>query len=191
LASWLAEETLCSLYEAASPMLLPGVTSRAVEYLSLDRPLAPCDAADLTRAQAALVELLESEGEVTLERAQRALGSSLATIVPALESRGLVRRIARVRHRPPEPRRPSFQVRLLPDAEPPPESAPRQREAFTWLYQRLRASPERALPIERVLNVSGIDRAVLRALERRGCIAIEEITETDEPDTSIGGDVTL
>lgn len=191
LASWLSEETLCSLYEAASPMLPPGVSSRAVEYLSLDRAPTESERGALTRSQSALVDLLESEGEITLDRAQRSQGSSLVAVISALEERGIVQRIARVRHRPPDVAQPRLVVRLAPGAQPPPDRAPRQLEAFTWLSQRLRARPDGTLPLERVLDISGIDRSVLRALHKRGSILIEESPEDSTSRLRSGGDVEL
>src|SRR3989442_1346077 len=79
-----------------------------------------------------LVSLLAREGELPLERAQRGLGSSLTSVVRALEELGLVQRVARVHHRPPPRERPAWQVRLLPDAAAPPKRAARQAEAYEW-----------------------------------------------------------
>ncbi|HUG16591.1 MAG TPA: primosomal protein N' [Thermomicrobiales bacterium] len=191
LAVWLAEETLCTLFDAAAPMLPPGVNSRAVEHLVLERPPSASERSSLTRSQLTLVDLLATEGELTLERAQRSLGSSLASIISALETRGLVQRVARVRNRPPDAPKVRQQVRLVAGAGPPPARAVRQLEAFEWLSQRLRARPDRALPIERVLDVTGVDRAVLRALERRGCVAIEDMVADDTREPRSAGDVEL
>lgn len=191
LVVWLAEETLCTLYEAASPMLPPGVNSRAVEYLSLTRAVDERDKESLTRAQVGLVRLLESEGDVTLDRAQRSQGSSLVSVIPALEARGLLQRFARVKHRPPDEARPTQIVRLAPDGEPPPEKAARQVEAYTWLSQRLRARPDGTLPLERVLETSGIDRQVLRALDKRGSISIEVADSAIVADGNMGGNLVL
>jgi primosomal protein N' (replication factor Y) len=173
MAVWIAEETICTLFEAAALMLPPGVGSRAVEYLSLDHEPAADECAGLTRAQRQLVEYLLREGEVTLDRAQRAQRSSLATIIPALERRGLLRRVARVRHRPPDDQPVRYHVRLAPGAKPPPTRATRQLAAFTWLSPRLRARPSGVLPLEVVLAQPDIDRATLRALADRGVIIIE------------------
>ena len=161
LAVWIAEQTVCTLYEAASVMLPPGVGSRAVEYLSLKRQPLTDEIDTLTPSQKRLVAFLSAEGETTLERAQRAQQSSLRTIVPALEERGIVQRIARVRNRP-EPRMTrAEQVRLVPDSMPPPERAHRQGEALAWLTPRLRTRPDLAMPIESIVASSDITRATL------------------------------
>ena len=191
LAVWIAEETVCTLYEAASVMLPPGVSSRAVEYLSLKRRPADDELAGLTPAQKRLVAFLDAEGEVSLERAQRAQRSSLRTIVPALEERGILQRIARVRHRPEPAARVAEQVRLLPGAPPPPDRAPRQVEALDWLAPRLRARPGLSMPIESLMATSGIARSTLRALAARGCIAIEPLVEATKDAGAAGGTIAL
>jgi primosomal protein N' (replication factor Y) len=174
LAVWIAEQTVCSLFEAASVMLPPGVTTHAVEHLSLRHVPTAAQRDALTPAQRRLVDFLLAEGEVPLERAQREQRSSLTSIVPALEQLGILQRVARVKHRPVDDREPvTWQVRLLPDAKPPPARAPRQVEAWTWLSPRLRARPNGVLPLDAILNTSGIDRVTLRALADRGSIAIE------------------
>src|SRR5690606_17923060 len=132
LATWLAEETLCSLFEAASPMLPPGVGSRTVEYLELVRAPTDEERAQLTSMQARLIERLEANQAMTLAAARRAMDSSLTSIVPALEEKGLLRRIARVRHRQPGDDPGPQVVRLLDGGEPPPERAFRQLEAYRW-----------------------------------------------------------
>jgi primosomal protein N' (replication factor Y) len=161
------------LFEAASVMFPPGVAERAVEYLSLREPLAEARMIALSPAQRRLVNLLQREGEIPLERAQRSLGSSLVSVVRALEEIGVVQRVARVRHRPTPRERPTLLVRLMPDAEPPPTRAAKQAEAFDWLALRLRARPDGTLPLDTIVSTAGIDRQTLRALAARGAIAIE------------------
>ena len=63
LAVWIAEQTVCTLYEAASVMLPPGVGSRAVEYLSLKRQPLTDEIDTLTPSQKRLVAFLSAEGE--------------------------------------------------------------------------------------------------------------------------------
>ena len=178
LATWMAEATLCSLFDAASPMLPPGVASRAVEYLELLREPDADERASLTPMQRKLVERLEVNRAMTLAAARGALDSSLTTIVPALEKKGLISRVARVRHRRARPAHVAERVRLV-DAEiRPPERAFRQLEAYEWLVPRLRVRPDQALPIEVVLEADAVGgRSVLSALEGRGVIAIEEIPD--------------
>lgn len=171
LAVWLAEEFICSLFEACSLMLPPGVETRGIEHLELVEP--PPDRSQLTALQQRLLAYLEQYPEVALGSAQKALGSSLTSVVPAMEAAGILRRVVRVRNRPPDaPKLPDY-VRLIPDAEPPPERAPKQRRAWEWLRIRLRTRADLSLPLSALLESDLIDRPVLRALEERGCIAIE------------------
>ncbi len=175
LATWIAEETLCSLFEAASPMLPPGVASRAVEYLELLRAPNEAEREQLTPMQRKLVERLEQNQSMTLAAARTALDSSLTTIIPALEGRGLIQRVARVRHRR-APRPDEVEVvRLVDGANPPPERAFRQLEAYEWLVPRLRARPDGILPLATALRAEQVSgRPVLEALVERGAIAIEK-----------------
>lgn len=177
LAVWIAEETVSTLFEAASLMFPPGVSSRAVEYLALNGALDDETLEGLTRVQRRLVELLQKNGEMTLDAARTALDTKLTSVVPALEQQGIVRRLARVRHRPTPQPRPVHRVRLLDGASAPPERAHRQREAFEVLEMRLRTRPDRALPIDVLLGHDEITRPLLRALAERGTIAIEEMPE--------------
>ncbi|CAN5761253.1 primosomal protein N' [soil metagenome] len=174
LATWMAEETICSLYEAASPMLPPGVASRAVEYLELVRSPEDDERQRLTPMQRKLVERLETNQSMSLSAARSAMDSSLTTIIPALEERRLIRRVARVRHRRPDTSGLVEQVRLLDHAGPPPERAFRQVEAYEWLLPRLRARPDRTLKLDTVLASDAVaNRSILQALADRGVIAIE------------------
>ncbi len=174
LATWLAGETLCSLFEAASPMLPPGVGSRTVEYLELIQPPDDTDRKQLTAMQLRLVERLEANQSMTLASARRAMDSSLATIVPALEQKGILKRVARVRNRQPESKDLPLVVRLLEGGDPPPERAFRQVETYEWLRARLRLRPDRTMPLEVVLKSEAVaGRPVLDALASRSLIAIE------------------
>src|SRR3712207_735693 len=110
IAAWLARETATSLFAAAAPFLPPGVTHRAVEYIRLAEP--PSEAASVTPAQRRLLTFLEERGEVGLEAARAALGSSLTTVVAKLEAQGAIERVARVAHHTPRPRTDRF-VRLF------------------------------------------------------------------------------
>ena len=171
LAVWLAEETVCSLFEAASVMFPPGVETRGIEHLDLVEP--PGDDHKVTPLQRRLIDYLQAHPDAPIGAAQKALGSALTTVIPALEDTGVIRRVVRVRNRPPpEAPAPEF-VRLLPDAVSPPERAPKQREAFDWLRARLRTQADHSLPLASVLQSDTVDRAVLRALADRGCIVIE------------------
>lgn len=171
LAVWIAEETISTIYEAASLMFPPGVETHGIEHLEL---VSGADIADpLTPLQQRLVTWLQSHPDATVDAARRGLDSPLTSVIPALENTGVLRRVVRVRDRQPQrPRDPEY-VRLIPDAEPPPARAPRQVQAYEWLSARLRTRPDGILPLATATESELIDRQVLRALADRGCIAIE------------------
>ncbi len=175
-AAWLARETATGLFAAAAPFLPPGVTHRAVEHLRLSHPDAP-SARDVTPAQRRLLTLLDERGELSLETAQAALGSSLTSVVAKLEGRGLIERVARVTHRSPHPRLERF-VRLVRVDETAVrgERAPRQRAVVDYLVQRSRLAPvagDGLVPLADVLARTGTDHATVGALARKG--VLEEV----------------
>lgn len=174
LAVWIAEQTVSTLYEAASMMLPPGVSARAVEHLELLRSPDEDEREKLTKLQARLIERLEANQSMTLAAARSALNSKLTSVIPTLEAAGLIRRMARVRERPsPEPK-PELTVQLLDSAVQIPASAYRQQEAYQWLNQHLRMRPDRSLPLKSVLAAGRIDRRTIHALADRGAIELIE-----------------
>lgn len=193
LAIWIAEQTLSSLFEAASLMFPPGTSDRAVEHLALVAPVDAAARSTLTPRQRALIDLIEREGEVALDHAQRVLGSSLAGLVRELERAGIVTRIARVQHRPPPAERQHLLVRLVPGAPAPAERATRQAQAFAWLSARLRTRPDLTLPMETLLGGAegAVDRRTLRALASRGSIVIESRPSAGAPQKTHARDIAL
>lgn len=173
-AAWLARETACSLFAAASPFFPPGVNHRAVDHLRLGTP--PADPSAVTPAQRRLLDLLEARGETSLAAARTALGASLTTVVAKLEAQGAIERVPHVAGHAPSPRLVRF-VRLV---EPPagglPDRAPRQRAVVEYLAQRARLTPvggDGLVPLADLLARTGTDHAVVGALARKGIV--EEI----------------
>lgn len=172
LAVWISENTLSTLFEAASPMFPPGVSSRAVEHLRLaDEAEIP---ENLTQLQGRLVALLHERGEVPLSSARSALNSSLSTVIPALEELGLIERVVRVRERPSRASKSVRYVHLPDKLVEPPERAHRQREVYDWIVQRLRMRSDRRVRYEEVLRRGNATSGLLNALAERGSIIIEE-----------------
>ncbi len=171
LAAWIAEESICSLFEAASVMFPPGVETRGIEHLEL--VTMPDDLSAYTALQRRLIEYLADHPDAAIGQARKALGSSLASVVPALERGGVLRRVVKVRNRPRNEAPPPQFVRFLPGSEPPPERASKQLQAYQWLATRLRARPDLSMPITAALQSDLVDRPVLNALAKRGVIAIE------------------
>ncbi len=174
LAAWLARETACPFFAAASPFLPPGVNHRAVEYLRL--PNAPVDAAGTSPAQRRLLALLDERGEISLEAARTALGSTLTTVVEKLEARGALERVVRVAHHAPHPRVERFVRLAAADGKVVAgavERSPRQRAVVDFLRQRARLAPaagEGLVPLADVLTRTGTDHGVVAALARKGVV---------------------
>jgi primosomal protein N' (replication factor Y) len=170
-AAWLAREYATTRFAALSPFLPPGVTHRAEEHLRLAEGVIP-DAEDVTPAQRRLLDLIDERGEVGLEAARRALGSSLTSVIPKLEERGLIERIARVAQHLPQARTDRF-VRLLSRDATTVANAPRQRAVLDYLVQRSRLAPAGETGLVRlddVLARTGTDASVVSALARKGVV---------------------
>lgn len=171
-ARWLAREYACSLYEAFSLFLPPGAAHHARPYLRLVK--ATCDEGRYTPAQRRLLALLAERGETSLDAARSALGSSLTSVVPALEEAGAIERVFRLSSRTPAPKVERY-VRLV--AEPEAESlarAPNQQALIDTLQRRGRVAPDGFVPTADLLARSGAPRAALTALIRKGIV--EEVS---------------
>lgn len=174
-AGWLARQTGTSFFAAVSPFLPPGVSHRAVEHLRLAPDIVSGDV-DVTPAQRRLLALLEERGELSLDAARTALGSSLASVVPKLEQQGLIERVAQVTHRLPHPRLERF-VRLVSADPQAVTNAPRQRAVLEFLVQRARLAPvddDGLVRVTDVLERTGTDPGTLVALRRKG--VVEEVS---------------
>jgi primosomal protein N' (replication factor Y) len=174
-ARWLARQCASSLYDALSLFLPPGASHRARPYLRLTESIF--DLGQFTPAQQRLLTLLAERGETSLDAARSALGSSLTSIVPALEQAGVVATIYRVSGRLPKPRKERW-IRLLdePDAAAL-NSAPAQVAIVTALRRRTRlaAGDAGGFVLEAdILGQSGSNRASLTALIRKGFVEEEE-----------------
>ncbi|HEX5992714.1 MAG TPA: primosomal protein N', partial [Thermomicrobiales bacterium] len=170
-ARWLARQSASSLYDALSLFLPPGASHRARPYLRLTE--SAFDLSQFTPAQRRLLTLLAERGETSLEAARSALGSSLTSIVPALEQAGAVTTTYRVSGRLPKPRKERW-IRLLeaPDAVEL-RSAPAQEAIITALRRRTRLAAGDAggfVPEADILGQSGSNRGSLTALIRKGIV---------------------
>lgn len=175
-ARWLARESASSLYDALSLFLPPGAAHIAKPLLRL--LTVDIDHADFTPAQRRLLAYLNERGEATsLEAARKALGSSLVSVVPALEAAGAIERVFRTSDRAPVAREERW-MRLIADPAPGDlTKAPNQEAIVEVLRRRSRVLPDSAdgfIPSGDVLAQTGVPRATLAALVRKGII--EEIS---------------
>ena len=177
-ARWLARETASGLYDALALFLPPGVTHRAQPYLRLAAP--PADPNAFTPRQARVLTLLAERGETSLEAARKALGSSLATVVPALEEAGAIERTYRMAGRRPAPKQERW-VRLAEGGDPTASRlGSQQRAVVTALTRRQRLAASETGGFVRsseILAQSGAPRGALTALIRKGLV--EEVERPD------------
>ena len=90
LARWISEYYLCSLFEAATPMLPPGGRVRARVHLTLVNPKT--DRSSLTPLQNRVVDYIKQRAATTQDALVRAVGDSAAASVAALVQRNIVNR---------------------------------------------------------------------------------------------------
>ena len=90
LARWMSDYYLCSLFDAATPMLPPGSRRRARIYLTLSGNIN--DTGSLTPLQQRIIEYISSRGSVTQDTLIKGLGNAAATSVASLVSRNIVNR---------------------------------------------------------------------------------------------------
>ncbi|MCA9862134.1 MAG: primosomal protein N' [Thermomicrobiales bacterium] len=170
-ARWIARETASGLMDALSLFLPPGTTQQTRPYLDVTD--SDVDAGAFTPVQRKLLNLLLERGETSLDAARTAMGSSLATVVPALEKAGAIQ----VRHRivtsQPSARQERW-VRLLGATDLSAfERAPKQVEFLTALQRRARLAGDGFVLTADLLAQTGLTRPVVKALLEKG--AIEEI----------------
>lgn len=197
----MSRQTLCSLFEAASLFLPPGVQHRSVEHLRLRSSDAVDGESPEPRSglQAALIELLQAKGEVSLNAARQALGSSLTTVIDRLEREGVIERVARVTNRAirvPARRYVAYQTESSEQSEQAEPAidlsrAPAQRRALEVVRRRVALNGGRPIPWDDLLGRQGVTANALYALRDRGVLAFEEVqvppTDVAASDGARGG----
>ena len=170
-AMWMARETASGLMDTLALYLPPGSTQQTRAYLQIADP--DLDASQFTLAQRKLLTLLAERGETSIESARTALGSSLASVIPALEKAGALHVRYRIHTSRPSVAEEHW-VRLLgaPDLSQF-ARAPKQAELLTALQRRARLADDGYVPTADLLAQTGLQRTVVKALVEKG--AIEEI----------------
>ena len=127
LARWISHYYMCSLFEAAAPMMPPGGRARTRTRLFLTADEAEAENFPWTPAQRRIAEYIRRRGRVDLDRLVRALGESARAAVGSLQRRGIVASEV-VRGRPSVGPRYVGYLRLTPEGRRgrPPSRAPRQ-----------------------------------------------------------------
>ena len=183
-ATWLARETACSPYDALSLFIPPGISHQSRPFLRL-REL-PSDLSEFTAMQRKLIELLADRGSLGVDAARSAIGSRLTSVIPALESAGVVEQYYQIGDRTPVIRQERW-VRLSAEANGPGtvSGAPAQELIVSALRQRNRFAfdnDDRFVPTSQILAQTGSSRSALVALIRKGIVQ-----EIERPSGSVNG----
>ncbi|MCA9878808.1 MAG: DEAD/DEAH box helicase, partial [Thermomicrobiales bacterium] len=167
-ARWLARETASGLMDTLSLFLPPSTTQRTQEYLTLPDP--ELDTSGFTPTQRKVLEYVRKHGSPNVESVRKAMGSSLVTVVPALEKAGALR----VRHRivTHQPRAPEDRwVRLMGSPDSADLSrAPKQAELLSALQRRARLAADGWVRTSELLAQTGLPRTVLSGLLDKGLV---------------------
>ncbi len=170
-ARWMARETASGLMDALALFLPPGTTQQTRAYLEITA--RDLDTGPYTPAQRKLLKLLSERGETSIESARTAMGSSLASVIPALEKAGALHvrhRIVTTRSSVPE----EHWVRLLGTPNLADFArAPKQAELVKALQRRARLAGDGYVLTADLLAQTGLQRSVVKALVEKG--VIEEI----------------
>ncbi len=170
-ARWIARETASGLMDALALFLPPGTTQQARAYLVVADP--NLDISAFTRPQQKLLKHLIARGETSIESARTAMGSSLATVIPALEKAGALQVRYRIVTSQPTIRTEHW-VRLHGDPDLTEfERAPKQAEFMKALQRRTRLAGDGYVLTADLLAQTGLRREIVRSLVAKG--AIEEI----------------
>jgi primosomal protein N' (replication factor Y) len=196
LAEWVATTYRAPLYEALALLLPPGTGQEAETTWRASEAGLVADLGTLPEAERAVLYYLRmrgEQGERALRGALRGADAELRAIYAVLAERGLLARGSARTAPAVRPRR----IRLARLAPTPAElpaalealaRAPRQRAVVVWLAAQGSVGPSAdpdtgapaeqvpavAFPLAEVYAATGADATLLRELERRGLVELEE-----------------
>jgi primosomal protein N' (replication factor Y) len=185
LARWLADTYRTTLYEALALLLPPGTAQHAEQTWQATPEGLAASLGALPERERAVLYYLRAHGETSehdLERNLRGSRQSLREACTLLHERGLLRRGTALSAPRSRPRR-ERQARLLvepADLDAARESlarAPRQRA----IVEALAAAPAATLPLPDLYAATGAVFAMVRALEQKGLLALEEYEIRRDP----------
>ena len=178
LARWISRYYVCSLFEAAAPMLPPGGRFRIRSYF--EAAPEPSTPVDLPPYRQRVLDVIRQDGPVEEGRLKRVLGEPAANAARRLEDAGLVTRTF-ARSKPPQQAKMRDYVqlpagaatRLRREIEDLTARAPRQRAALEMMLER--GSPMLLADANREFG-----RSAVSALVRKG--ALERAARPEERD---------
>ena len=181
LARWISDYYICSLFEAAAPMLPPGARTGSRAVISLNPEFDAPESAAQNELQSQVIELALSQDSVDIERLVSRLGEGARNAVTALVRRGALKRQSQPIRAAIGPRYVEI-LRVNRDAleeiyrwlSGPGKRAPRQSE----LISRLAESDESAVASEIRKEFSS---AIVSSLANRGWLTIEKTQVFRDP----------
>ena len=185
LARWISEYYLCPLFEAVALMLPPGFERDAVTFISVPTDTHRQDVSRITEAQRQVLDLIEKRGRVGLKELEKALGKKKAqTIVAQLVKRGLAVRsyeLEKVKVRPKTV--PYLHLLVEPEEAKHEASRLRKQRAIkqAGLLDFLSGQAGPVALSEVSSRENNYDRAVVKALVRKGLLGIRQVEVRREP----------
>jgi len=182
LARWISEHYLSPLFDAVALMLPPGFERRAVTFIgSTPREY---DVSSLTPEQRYALELVQSQGKVTLGKLEKALGKKRAqTIVSQLVGRGLAGRSYEVEPIKVRPKTVPY-LNLAVTADEAQQEAARLHEKRAIKQAALLsflAEQSKSVPLAEARQRANCDKAVADALVNKGLVTVQQIEVRREP----------
>jgi len=182
LARWISEHYLSPLFDAVALMLPPGFERRAVTFIG-STP-GEYDVSSLTPEQRYALELVQSQGKVTLGKLEKALGKKRAqTIVSQLVGRGLAGRSYEVEPIKVRPKTVPY-LNLAVDNDVARQEAARLHEKRAIKQAALLsflAEQSKSVPLAEARQRANCDKAVADALVNKGLVTVQQIEVRREP----------
>lgn len=181
-AQWMARETISSLYACAALFLPPGILHRRRDVYSLADSAIDVEG-DLTPSQRKVVDLLQRQGRMSLDALRTATGQKLDSVLAKLVERGTVRRDLEVDQR--VPGEATVQIlKLLSDDANLTARSPKQavvQEAMIRRKRLLREGDSEFATVEALRERVPAESSILRALEKKQVIELQEIPRSEAP----------
>jgi len=178
LAYWISQHYLSSLFDTVALMLPPGFERKALTFISIPRVPDDFDLSSLTQEQRHALELVQSQGKVSLKKLEKTLGKKKAqTIVSQLVRWGLAVRSYELE---PVKARPKVELYLslavdaaeakLQVARLRKKGANKQASLLDFLAQQ-----SEAVSLAEARQKVNCDKAVADALVNKGLVTIQHI----------------
>ena len=193
LAFWLRERYFCTLYDAVRLILPAGLwyRIREVYVLTADRETA-LDSGENTGERRVLETLVAGEGKADLDTLRQACGSSVTTVLRALEERGLVRMETTATRKVLDKMVQRVTLAVEPEAAMAAVSARRRSAPMRYEVIKLLCAVGSALTSD-LCYFTGAPLTTIRSLARSGLVELtqEESFRVPRPEPADGAPISL